>query len=145
MYDLTDMSIANYDNANSKNVSDNDLRKKVYDRLSKEFIEKNSIDTENISKKLYIDYFESNIVIENMTQLFIEDNNIARFSAKVSIEGEEGKKNYIYIVYLDYENFSYAIEPIDNSITDITTVKLDSKINEIEKNKNNLYTYVDSQ
>ena len=145
LYDLTDMSIANYDNANSKNVSDNDLRKKVYDRLSKEFIEKNSIDIENITKKLYMEEIYSSIQIENMTQFFLKDNNVIRFSARVCIDEERNTRYYNFIVYLDYQNMSYAIEPIDKNITNITTVKLDSAINEIEKNKNNLYKYVGRQ
>lgn len=141
--DLATMSKTKYLNKTDiYKVSNSDLRKKAYDRLSQNYIEKKEIDINNISQKLHISSDISNYNIEKMMQYAIKDNQILRFAVRLIIEDdEENSKENNFIVYLDYENQSYSIEPVGNG--KIEEIKLDSEINKIEKNINNTYVYMD--
>lgn len=144
LQDLGEMNKKSYLNTvNIERLSNADLRKKAYDRLTKDYIDKNDIDT-NISEKLRMPYTSFTINVEKMMQYAIKGNQVLRFAVRLNIKDEmENKKNSSFIVYLDYENLSYAIEPIGN--VDIENLDLKSEISEIEKCINNTYTYVDEE
>ena len=145
LHDLGTMSKKKYINKTDlENISNADLRKKAYDRLSKNYIEKNEIDINNISEKMYFSYSEFDVNIEKMMQYAIKENKILRFAVRLNIQDdEETSKTNNFIVYLDYENQSYSIEPVGNG--NIENVKLDSEISKIEKNVNNTYLYIDEE
>ena len=145
LQDLGTMSTKKYLNKTEWYIiSNSDLRKKAYDRLSENYIKQNDIDVNNISEKMRISYSEFTVNIEKMMQYAIKENNILRFSVRLNIkDDEDSTKANNFIVYLDYENQSYAIEPVGNG--KIEDVKLDSDIKSIEKNANNIYSYLDEE
>lgn len=141
-------------------VSNSDLRKKTYDRLTKTYLKKNEIEIDNISQKLRMPYTYFSLNIKKMIQYAIKNNPILRFAVCIEIKDEDvdvdededeekkqdDKKNVKtnnFIVYLDYENQSFAIEPVGSK--NIEDVKLDAEIAEIEKNVNNTYTYLNEE
>ena len=143
--DLSSMSKKSYLNRTDiYSISNSDLRKKAYDRLSVDFINENEIDINNISTKMHLSYSSFTININKMLQYIIRDNQVMRFAVSLNIEDEEkGSKANNFIVYLDYENRTFEIEPAGSG--DINNIKLDSNISKINKNINNTYSYFYSE
>lgn len=118
-----------------------EIRTTIYNTLNIKYIKENDITTDNIEEYVRLDDCESFIGIRTMMQLNIEDNNVMRYVARCMVTNTEEKIIYLnFIVYLDYSNLTFAIEPIENNITDLTTVNLNSNITEVDKNNDNGYT-----
>lgn len=125
-----------------KEKSNDTDKQKIYDQLSRKYIKENKITLNNIEDyvKQYSNKSFSNI--EKMMQFQIEGNNIMRFVAK-ALFYDENKNIYYsnFIVYLDYINLTYFIQPVSDEITDISQVTLKDDVEIIEENKNNKYNY----
>ena len=120
----------------------NDYKKAVYNQLSDNYIRKNKIDIENLSR-----YVKSNnemefVKVDKMLQYMIKDNNIMRFFvSEVYKKSEQKVYYYNYIVYLDYINLTYSIEPTNKESKEISKDDLSTNINEINLNDDNKYMY----
>lgn len=117
-------------------------KRKVYNQLSEKYIEKNNITFENLNKYIEINNDNMFINIVEMLQFNIENNNIIRYVLKGRFLNEKEEIYYSnFIVYLDYSNLTYAIEPVDSNITDLSKIDISSNIEEILENENNKYQY----
>lgn len=116
--------------------------KKVYDQLNKGYIKENGITLNNVTKYIDIENSDPDINVIDMLELVVKDNQVIRFALRAKTLNSQGNEIYLnFIVYMDYLNLIYAIEPIDNDIIDLTEVNLNRDIDEVPKNENNKYTY----
>ena len=82
------------------------------------------------------------VKVDKMLQYMIKDNNIMRFFVSEVYKNSEQKVYYYnYIVYLDYINLTYSIEPTNKESKEISKDDLSTNINEINLNDDNKYMY----
>ena len=113
---------------------------KMYNVLSKSYIEKNNITVENINQK--IETLDDNVIFIPLEMKVIENLNLDNYLVHGSITTIQNKyiKDVYLIIYLDKENKIFSVEPLNNnynSIEDITFTYTEEKI---EKNSENIYT-----
>ena len=90
-----------------------------------------------------INEYNNLINILDVLQLNVKNSNVIRFALRAVYVDEQLQMQYFNcIVYLDYNNLTYLIEPIDNNITDLQKVDLNKNINEIKVDDNNKFVYI---
>lgn len=116
-------------------------RENIYDKLSKDYIEKNKITVDNVNGITIKDDCYLVGAVE-MYQLNIIKNYVMRYSARTLFLDNSNKTYYFnFIVYLDYANLTFAIEPISENNTELSKIDLRSEIEDIDANDYNQYKY----
>ena len=114
----------------------------IYNQLSDNYITENNITLDNLEKKINLDESNPDINIVDMLELRVRDNQVLRFVLRAKYLDDKNSEQFLNcILYMDYLNLTYSIEPIDNNITDLSTMNLNTEMEEVSKNKNNTYTY----
>lgn len=132
-----------YDLSKVKSKFEDVWLKKIYNELSENYIKKNNINLKNLKEFLDLENPYSNVTVVGLLEYQKKENEnierILRYAVHtVCIQNKEIE--YLnFIVYLDYENLTFAIEPIDNTIMDLNTVDLSENLSEIKKNGDNEY------
>ena len=131
----------NLDYIDDKEKGDN-YKRVIYDQLSDNYKEKNKIEKENVSEYVKKHTNLEFVRVNKMLQYMIEKNNVIRFFVCGIFKNKEGKMYYDnYIVYMDYTNATFSIEPTNKKTEEIREEDLSTNINEIKKNNVNQYTY----
>ena len=130
------------DNVKKLQKEDSEInRNNLYNKLSKNYIEKNNITLDNV-KNINIKDDCYLVGAVEMLQLNIIDNYVMRYSTKTLFLDSNNKTYYFdFIVYLDYANLSFAIEPIGGKDIDLSKINLKTEIEYIEANDYNKYSY----
>lgn len=126
---------------NLQKESSEGKRQKVYNQLSEKYIQENNISLDNIENYSKTKENLSFFTVVKMVQLQIENNGIIRFGSHVLFLDGNDVEYLNFIVYLDYWNLTYSIEPVRDGITDLNKVDLTSNIQTISENSDNKYTY----
>ena len=116
-------------------------RKNVYNKLSSSYTSENNITLDNVSNIGIKEgsYFAG---IIRMFQLNVSNNYVMRYAARTMFLDNDDKVHYFdFIVYLDYANLSFAVEPISENNDDLSKVNLKKKIENIDENDYNKYSY----
>lgn len=114
----------------------------VYNQLSNSYIEKYNINIKNLTKYIKKNSGQEFVKINKMLQYSVKDNNIIRFFVSEIFKDDKNNLSYKnYIVYMDYINLTYAIEPTNKNADEIKEADLSKDIKEIKINDDNKYTY----
>lgn len=116
-------------------------KEKVYNLLSQKYVSENNINYSNL--KQYVEY-EDNIEFAGCTRMVnynIEKNNIIRFGAEALFFKDNNPYYMNYIIYLDYSNLTYSIEPIKNDIAKLSKEDFSEKEENISNNTDNEFEY----
>ena len=116
-------------------------RQNLYGKLSENYVNKNNITLDNINNiNIKDDSYLAGAV--EMLQLNVIKNYIMRFSVKtLFLDGNNKMYNFNFIVYLDYANLTYAIEPVSGNNIELSKINLKSEIEDIDANDYNHYSY----
>lgn len=114
----------------------------IYDILSNKFKDDNNISVENVEK--FVDKLQNDMFFIPKDMKYIKNDNLIKYLAY----GYLADINYNYvndimlIVNLDFNNNTFSIEPIYDS-KEFDNIELNSSdIEEIEKNNNNVFKYL---
>ncbi|MCI8273597.1 MAG: hypothetical protein HFJ55_05910 [Clostridia bacterium] len=140
-YSLSYSRVEDEEDEEDGGISENQRGKLVYDILSKEYINEKSITEDNILQSLGIIEKANMVTILQMKKLENTDN-VTSFALRILIQDVNDysmiKETYL-MVSVDDMNSTYSIEPVQaNNIDDI---KIKNKIDKIEPNDNNLFSY----
>ena len=124
--------------------SNNDANKQeaikaLYCQFSENFKKQNNITLENLAYKMSNFKRGDFVEISEMLEQRIENSNILRYILRNKFIENENEYYLNFIIYLDYFNLTYAIEPISTSVTKLEDVDLKINIESIEKNDYNKY------
>ena len=142
--------LTNYlDNLDSINNSDDDeeedidsIKNEILNQLAKDYIKKENISKSNIEELAKNTENLKFITITKMLQYMVENSNVVRYVAHTLFVDEKNDVKYLnFIIYFDYVNKTYEIEPTIDTITDIKVLNLNKEINSIESNDNNKVNY----
>ena len=126
-------------------MTDEERATRIYNELSIEYIEDNNITTQNIREYIhssgdYLTFYPIEMKVYNKPNTRIE-NYIAYGRIRNSATGDFIGETYI-VVTIDQRNMTFAIKPLINEeITSIEDIELDTEIESIEENENNVFTY----
>lgn len=114
----------------------------VYDMLDKEYIKNNNIKIDNIEEKIKL--YTEDISFQANTVNQIQNTNIySTYTVYGKLKKQENFEkisDLYFIVYLDKNNRTFSVIPIDDkSITDINQIQAKELNYQIEKNDNNSY------
>lgn len=122
-------------------VTEEEISKNVYDILSKEFIQKNSIQEGEVFK--YINKHDKSVLLSivEIKKLNVNES-VKSFAVEILLQNTSDLSsigiNYM-IVNLDDNNLTYSLEPVN--VSNIEEIKLSTKIEEIQPNENNTFKY----
>lgn len=131
-----------YDNEDNKVVTDNEIATDIYNLLSKEYIDENSITTSNVFN--YIDKVEENLIFIPLKMNYIFLQNMTKYAIYgFCIDWDNNYvKDLYFIVNVDETNKTYSITPLNTEeYKSINDIKLDRKEFTIE-NKDNINDFV---
>lgn len=126
-------------------MSESQKIERVYNELSSEYIQENNITKNNIREYIHSSSDYLSFYPISMNILRKENKRIENYGAygriKNTTTGNFVGEIYI-IVTIDQNNMTYAVKPIiNNQITSIDELDLDTNIEIIDKNENNNFTY----
>lgn len=124
-------------------ISEEEINQKIYNLLSKEYIEKNNITIKNI--KNYINNITEDVLFVPIKMKVRDNGAIGKYLVYGLLEKAKDNSfmNEVYfMVILDSENMTYSIEPILEQITDIEKIQIENSGKSIEKNDENEFEYV---
>lgn len=131
-----------YDNEDKKVVTDNEIATDIYNLLSKEYIDENSITTSNVFN--YIDKVEENLIFIPLKMNYTFLQNMTKYAIYgFCIDWDNNYvKDLYFIVNVDETNKTYSITPLNTEeYKSINDIKLDRKEFTIE-NKDNINDFV---
>lgn len=132
----------NENNEYAKIVSDEEIHQKIYNLLSKNYIEKNNITIENVAN--FVDNLEEQLIFTPLKMNVLNKQNIDIFSVygiAYNLKNESTGEKY-FVITLDKNNNAFSVEPINQEITDIEQINLTNEDNiTIEANENNVFQY----
>ena len=124
-----------------------DIKENIYNLISKNYITKNNITVKNIYD--YVDTVKENRIIIPITiSNENKDDNYNVKTYKVSTLSIEtyNRQNFSYIYFIvniDEKNNTFSIEPV-NDKDELDNIKIDYKMENIEKKDNNIFLNVGS-
>ncbi len=125
-----------YDNYDKKIITDNEIATRIYNLLSKEYIDENSISTSNVFD--YIDKVEENLIFVPLKMNYLFLQKMTKYAVYGYCIDWENKyvKDLAFIVNEDEENKTYSITPLDiekyKSIEDIKLDRIETSIDSKE-------------
>lgn len=123
--------------------TEEEKRKALYNLLSKDYIEKNSITTNNI--KEYTHYTSEDLYFTSKKMNYVQNGTIEIYSVYGKLRKEQDYANSndaYFIVAIDKANLTFYIEPVIlEGNTDINQLELKCDISAIESNSNNTFEY----
>ena len=132
----------NENNEYAKIVSDEEIHQKIYNLLSKNYIEKNNITIENVAN--FVDNVEEQLIFTPLKMNVLNKQNVDIFSVygiAYNLKNESAGEKY-FVITLDKNNNAFSVEPINQEITDIEQINLTNEDNiTIEANENNVFQY----
>lgn len=137
----------NENNEFVKLVKEEEIKENIYNLVSKNYITKNNITIDNIYD--YVDTLKENeiiipIKIDTEQENYNSNVKIYKVSALMIETYNKEKFNYIYfIINIDENNSTFSVEPVNNE-DELDNIKIDYKIENIEKNDNNVFSSVKS-
>ena len=120
-------------------VEENEIKKNIYNVLSKNYIEKNNITIENVYE--YVKTLEEQAIFVPLEASVVQDEEIKSFLVHGLVE----KLNYnvideiFLVVNIDIANKLFSIEPIYGNYNNIAEIKIDQKEKEIKNNTINTF------
>ncbi len=120
---------------------ENERKDILYDLLDKKYISKNGITTENVHQ--YVNNIDEYTIFIPKKIIEKADTNIKEYILEGSILNSKINDKTYFIVYLDSQNSTYSIEPIQNT-DNIENIKVSENTENIEDNVYNVYSYVNS-
>ena len=123
-------------------LTQNEINQYVYDLLSKEYIEKNSINVNNLNQ--YIDFFDENILFTPINMRMLKNNNVTKYLVYGIIQNynNEYLKDFYCFVTMDYADNTFSIEPLDDENIKFDEIEITNEGNSIEENQNNQFSNV---
>lgn len=110
------------------------LNKNIYQLISKEYIEDNSITTNNVENKIKLIKEREIFVPLKMNVLIKEEvEKYVAYGFTVNLKGEYVRELYI-MVNLDIINNTFSIEPVNQECNSIDDIKLENNNEQIPKN-----------
>ena len=123
-----------------QNNNSEENKKGVYGKLSNSYIKQNNINIDNVENiKIKSDCYLLGAI--NMIQQNKSNNYVIRYAVR-TIFSDNSKNIYYFnfIVYLDYANLTFAIEPAGENETDLSKIELRADIDYIDENDYNKYS-----
>ena len=116
-------------------------RESLYKKLTDNYIKENNITLDNV-KNISIREDSAFVGVIKMLQLNINENHITRYAVRTLFFDSNYKIYYFnFIVYLDYGNSTFAIEPVGGDNADLSKIDLATEIEDIDANDYNQYQY----
>lgn len=122
-----------YDNYDKQIVTNNEIATMIYNLLSKEYIEENSINISNVFDN--IDKVEENLIFVPLKMNYLFVKNMTKYAVYGYCIDWDNKyvKDLAFIVNVDEENETYSITPLDTdrykSVEDISLNRKEFTIN----------------
>lgn len=128
---------ATVDENGNKIIPDTGLKKKLIDLLSKDYVERNGINENNVDK--YVKLLDEQLLFTPLKMKGISVGNVKSYVVNgITMNfAYEFKQEINVIINIDYNNRTFSIEPTSNKYDEVNTV---TQITRIEKNENNVYT-----
>ena len=124
-------------------ASQNEINQNIFDLLSKNFVEENKIDIDNLNE--YIEVFNENILYTPIKMKMSKIDNVNKFLVYGIIQNFDYQylKDFYCFVTMDYTNNTFSIEPIegDNLKFDEIDIVNDGEL--IEENENNQFSNIE--
>lgn len=133
----------NENNEYIKVIDETKIKQKIYNLISKEFIEKNNIKVEEIYD--YVEVYKDNKVVTpiKISKIVLENRSSYFAHAIISSTSSENSNTEIkFIVNIDNDKKLFSIEPLDIT-KEVEDIKLKNLKLNIEKKENN--TFLDIQ
>ena len=124
-----------------KILTDEEINKGIIDLLSKEYVERNNINTSNLDK--YVKKLDEDVYVISLKMKVLIDNPIEKYAVygKIISLDYELIDEFCMYVELDTENKTFSVEPINNeSFEQINIINSNTSI---EINDNNSYFEAD--
>lgn len=131
-----------YDDYDKQVVTNNEIATDIYNLLSKEYIDENSITTSNIFN--YIDKVEENLIFVPLKMNYTFLQNITKYAVYgFCIDWDNNYvKDLYFIVNVDEENKTYSITPLNTEqYKSINDIKLNRTVTTID-NKDNTNDFI---
>lgn len=131
-----------YDDYDKQVVTNNEIATDIYNLLSKEYIDENSITTSNIFN--YIDKVEENLIFVPLKMNYTFLQNITKYAVYgFCIDWDNNYvKDLYFIVNVDEENKTYSITPLNTEqYKSINDIKLNRAVTTID-NKDNTNDFI---
>ena len=126
---------------NLKKQDTEENRESLYKKLSDNYIRKNNITLDNAGS-ISIREDSTFVGAIKMLQLNVNENHITRYAVKTMFFDSSHKVYYFnFIVYLDYGNLTFAVEPVNGDNIDLSKIDLTTEIEDIDANDYNQYQY----
>ena len=129
-----------FDNEGNRATSEEDINKRIYSLLDKEYIKQNNIDENNVKK--YINEVKQNIVFLPINMQVIKKANIQKYFIygimQNILKSNETQEISMYVI-VDDNTKAYSIIPCIKTISDYNNLKIVNDETSIEKNENNAY------
>lgn len=118
-----------------KIIKEEDIKKIIYNQLSKEYINKNNIDKTNVYN--FVDDITEKQIFNVLKIRLVENENSDQYIVYGFLQNSDNKftKYKCFIVNIDDKNNIYSIEPVED-IIDINKIIVQDEF--IEKNENNI-------
>ena len=120
-------------------ISEEEFKENIYYLLSDSFIKRNNINMKNLNN--YVEFYEEQLVCVPLRIKVLDNKIIKSFVVEALIENLDFKYKGIrnYIVNVDFNNYTFSVEPTNKKFSEINDV---SSIEKIEKNEKNEYRVV---
>lgn len=111
----------------------------IYNILEKNYVQDNNINLNNINE--YITEVGQNTTFKTIHMNEVQGEKISKYSVYGKIQDKNKEQDICMIVNLDIINATFSIHPLKEE-KDINEILFKKDIEQIERNDNNVYTYI---
>ena len=122
-----------------------DENEKIYNLLSVEYIEGNNITTNNVDN--FIQKVDDKMFFIPLDMKYVKNENMYKYAVygfTTDMEYNFISKEYL-IVNMDFNNYTFSIEPVNRSYNSIEDIEIENTLTEIESNEDNTFRYVQAK
>ncbi len=131
-----------YDDNNNTSIDENKVKKTIYDLLSKKYVEKNNISTDNVLD--YVKTVKDSYLCVPLEISLIKDENIKSYAVHTMLESLSFEKQdeMFFILNVNIEEYTFSVEPLNKKYNNIDEIKITEFDDNIEYNDNNWFENV---
>ena len=138
----------NENNEYVKVTSEEEIKKNIYDYISKTYIEKNDITINNLYEYINVVKEKYMVIPTKIIRMGKdgEDTTVEQYNVSVLAIQSDNKSEFHYLylkVNIDNEYSTFSIEPLASK-NELEKLQIDNKLSKIEKTNNNIFSSVKS-
>lgn len=140
---INDTNALYYSLSGAKIISNEEVAQMAFNKLLPAYTEKNGITQSNIFNHIKKYNMQNEITLLEIKKLTETTKTVSAFAIKVLVQNVDNysvEEELYFIVYLDDNNSTYAIEPIETN--DISKISLNNEFGNIEVNDDNKFRYM---